>query len=139
LRNWYFFVRACIGSLVPGIRTYYELLGNFWSHHGTNGPGSTGTRLLAASYFLSIARPSTPLNASFGFLLTLDNIPDSVISQCHALNNRLRELSKMCGDIMKTRSRLEVGMQKHVNAFMTKYSKYFQHLEADMPMNYVAS
>jgi hypothetical protein len=79
------------------------------------------TRVLVANYFLASNPPWFPSLTCFGYVLTVPNMCDIMVSLCFAINNRMIQIQRTFDNLMDGTGELEGAICKHLIAFKVKY------------------
>jgi hypothetical protein len=79
------------------------------------------TRVLAANYFLASNPPWYPSLTCFGYVLTLPNMWEIMVSLFFAINNRMIQIHRTFDNLMVGAGELEAAIDKHLVAFKIKY------------------
>jgi hypothetical protein len=79
------------------------------------------TQVLATNYFSLNNPPTISPVTCFGYVLSLDNMWDIMVSLCFAIRNLMKQLQSTCDGLMYSTGEAEVAISKHLCAFDTKY------------------
>ena len=78
-------------------------------------------QVLATNFFLIRNPPTMPPLICFGYVLSLDNMWDIMVSLCFAIRTRMKQLQSTFDGLMYSTGEAEVAISKHLCAFEAKY------------------